>query len=213
MKISSGNAFVGELVANVFAAGYVRAKRLDLTYDLVGPAESEHPRYTSLADLDYVYADGVGFQNYVWFQAQLARIAGFLVTGQAFPQVIRRLQLEFPADAEKQETLDQIVAHLDRIKSGVRDMLGVLAGPTTLPPLRPSPCAKPSGKTGSKTVIAVRNESGHPLVLVTPQGKNETISSGAWNTFEGNSGESFQLPGGSCLVVPDQPALVVIEKQ
>lgn len=213
LGINSGNNFVNELVANVFMAAYIDAKRPDLRFVFKGPPTSEHPRYTSLADLDFVYADGVGFQNYVWFQWQLQRVADYLVTKQAFSVVIGNLRTEFPAAAQKQETLDKIVARLDRIRPGVSGMLGSLAGPTTLPPLHPAPCTKPPAVKARPSVVAVRNETGYPLVLATPDGRRKTIRAGGWDSFALRSGESLKLPNGACLFGPGESALAVIRKQ
>jgi hypothetical protein len=72
LKIRSGNSWVNELVVNMFMAAYIDAKRPDLKWALEGPEAhgmKQAPRYTSLRDLDYVYAPGVGPQNYVWFQS------------------------------------------------------------------------------------------------------------------------------------------------
>jgi hypothetical protein len=174
LKIGSGNSFVNELVANVFMAGYIREKRPDLQWVLEGPSAGhfQHtPRYTSLADLDYIYI-GVGAENYAWFQYHLQRIANFLLIGQEFPAVIEGLQREFPAATPKQETLDQIVVHLDRIRPGVRETLGALGGPTTLPPLA---CPQPASDA-PQTTIAIRNDTALPLILLRPQGGSETVA-------------------------------------
>ena len=52
------NTFVGEFVANVFMAGYIRAARPDLAFMLNGPFPGmKTPRYTSGGDLNYLEAD------------------------------------------------------------------------------------------------------------------------------------------------------------
>ncbi|MGD1095668.1 MAG: hypothetical protein ABSB35_27205 [Bryobacteraceae bacterium] len=213
LKIEGGNPFVDELVANVFMAGYIRENRRDLEWVLEGPSADHFertPRYTSLADLDYVYTD-VGLENYVWFQYHLQRVAKFLLAGQEFPAVIKALQKEFPA-AAKQETLDRIIAHLDRIRPGVRETLGTLAGPTTLPRLAPSACMQPASG-GAQSTIGVRNDTASPLLLVRLQGGTETVAPRSWSGFRMKAGEWLKLPDGTCLVPGDKPALAVIEKQ
>jgi hypothetical protein len=210
LGIASGNAFVDELVANIFMAAYIHAKRPDLTWVLEGPNPNEHPRYTSLADLDYVYYPGVGPANYAWYQWHLQRIAGYLTTGQSFSSVIDKLKVQFPVARKKQETLDQIIAHLDEIRPGVRDMLGTLAGPTTLARIAPSACPKSGSQSaGKEGVIAVRNDQGNPLSLTTPDGHSETLAAGTWKSFSLKAGESIQLGNGTCLVVGNEPALAV----
>ena len=216
LRIRSGNSFVNELIANVFMAAYILAKRPDLQWVLKGPPShfEQTPRYTSLADLDYVYT-GVGAQNYAWFQYHLIRIAGFMMASQKFPSVIERLQGEFPAATQKQETLDRIIGHLDAIRPGVRDMLGTLAGPTTLPPFRPSVCTEAGGGALSPDLnnIAVRNDTARPLTLVTPQGGNETVAAGSWRMFEMRAGASIKLLDGTCIVAGDKPALAIVDQQ
>jgi hypothetical protein len=207
LKIRSGNEWVNELVANLFMAAYIDAKRPDLSFVLKGPAADQHPRYTSLADLDYVYFDGVGFQNYVWFQWHLQRIANFLVTGQSFSSVIGKVRTEFPASAHRQETVEQIVARLDHIRPGVREMLGTLAGPTSLRAILPSACTQPPRQAAG--VVGVRNESGHALDVVTPDGQS-TIAVGGWEIFELKAGESVKLPDGQCIFSSGESALAVI---
>ena len=210
LRIESANPWVDELVANIFMAAYIDAKRPDLNFVLKGPPASEHPRYTSLADLDYVYAQGVGFKNYVWFQWQLQRIADFLVRGQSFSGVIGKLRTEFPSARQKQETLVQVMAHLDRIRPGLRAMLGSVSGPTTLPLVLPSPCTKSAVHNTGQSVVAVRNESGALLTLITPEGHSKAIAAGAWDSFQLNSGESLKLSGGTCIFGLGESALAVV---
>jgi hypothetical protein len=53
---------VNELIANMFMAAYIDAKRPDLKWALKGPEAhgmNQLPRYTSLRDLDYLYSAGV----------------------------------------------------------------------------------------------------------------------------------------------------------
>jgi hypothetical protein len=214
LKMWSGNAFVNELVANVFAAAYIHEKRPDLSWVLEGPPRERFaaaPRYTSLADLDYIY-DGVGDQNYVWFQHHLLKIAGFLTTGQKFSTVIEGLQREFPAATRKQETLEEIIVHLDRLRPGVREMLGMLAGPTTLPPLRPSACTE-SAADGPPLYIAVRNDTARPLAIAMPEGGSVTVAARSWRRVRIKAGASLNLPDGSCLTAGDKPALAIVEEQ
>lgn len=213
LGIDSGNAFVGELVANIFMAGYIHAKRPDLAWVLEGPSPSEHPRYTTLADLDYVYYPGVGPANYAWYQWHLQRMAGYLTTGQEFSSVIDKLKAQFPADKKKQETLSQIIAHLDQIRPGIRDILGALAGPPTLARIAPSACPKSGSPSAAKEgVIAVRNDQDQPLLLRTSDGHTETLAAGAWDSFSLKTGEFIQLANGTCLLAGHEPALAVIGK-
>jgi hypothetical protein len=211
LGIASGNAFVGELIANIFMAGYIHAERPDLMWVLEGPNPSEHPRYTTLADLDYVYYPGVGPANYAWYQWHLQRMAGYLTTGQKFSSVVDKLKAQFPADKKKQETLSEIIAHLNQIRPGISDTLGILAGPSTLARIVPSACPKSKNKSASKeSIIAVRNDQDHPLLLTTPDGHTETLAAGSWESFSLKTGEFIQLNNGTCLLAGNEPALAVL---
>jgi hypothetical protein len=82
-------------------------------------------------------------------------VAEFLVAGQNFPALIKKLQAEFPTDAQKQETLDQIVVHLDHIRPGTGEFLKPLYGPTTLALISPTPCTiKPADTKAQPSVRA-----------------------------------------------------------
>jgi hypothetical protein len=133
------------------------------------------------------------------------------LVGQEFPAVIEGLQKEFPAATPKQETLDQIVVHFDRIRPGVRETLGTLGGPATLPPLAPSACPQ-RASDAPQTMIAVRNDTARPLILLRPHGGSETVAPRSWSRFDMKSGEWMKLPDGTCLVAGDKPTLTVIER-
>ena len=98
LKIWSGNNWVNELVPNIFMNTYLVQSRTDLDFVLQDRRKNPRPalRYTSLADLDYLYG-AVGAENYYWFQFQLERIADFLAQGQTMPGIATKLQSEFPA--------------------------------------------------------------------------------------------------------------------
>lgn len=216
LGIWSGNNFVNELIANIFLAGYIHAERPDLKWTLEGPGAynmSKPPRYTSLADLDYVY-EGVGMMNYVWFQTKLMEVAGFLTQDKAFPDVVRGLHTEFPAAEPREETLNQINGHLNRIRPGVGRMLGLLAGPATLVRLTPSVCPNSAHQgSGAPVAIAVRNDSGNPLKVVKPDGQTATVAAGRWDSFDVKPGAALKLANGSCIVARGTAALAVIDQQ
>ena len=210
LKIRSGNSFVNELIANIFQTAYIGAERHDLNWFLEDRRTGRRtsPRYTSLADLDYLYS-GVGTTNYFWFQWHLERLADFLAADQSFPSVIERLQKAFPADEVKQETLEEIDSHLERIRPGFVKMAGPLAGPATITRITPSACPE-SAETGeSRYPIVVRNDTTDPLVVNAPDGKAASVPAHAWRTY---ARASLKLPTGDCLVARDEPTLAVIEK-
>jgi len=144
LNIRSGNRWVNEMIANMFMAAYIQRKRPDLTENMQRRAHQTKMRYTSLADLDYIYGD-VGLQNYLWFQEELTRVAEFLVADQKLADVAAKLQQAFPASKQKQETLARIIEHLETIRPGIRRILGELDGPATLPAIQPTSCTAASG--------------------------------------------------------------------
>ena len=216
LKIWSGNSWVNELVAQMFSVAYIRAERPDLNWvidELFRTRAAETPpRYTSLADLDYLYS-GVGDTNYVWFQqAGLGRLADFLVTDQSFPAVIEKLQKAFPAAEPKQETLEEISAHLEAIRPGFLKEAGSFAGPTTIPRIMPSACPAMTKGSG-QTYIVVRNDTDNLLTVTTLDGRSLRVRAHSWQSLQVPVGTSFKLPDGTCLVARDEPALAIIEKQ
>ena len=218
LKIWSGNQFVNELIAGIFLEAYVRAERPDLP--LLAPINAPFPagtspRYTSLADLDYLYVDGLAAKNYFWFQHHLERLADFLVKDQSFPEVIEKLQAAFPADHQKHETIEEIDAHLEAIRPGFKKMAGPLGEPSTIIRIKPSACQEAPEKSGSSTAafVIVQNDMPEPLVVTRPGGTKATVLPRNFLSFRIPVGASLQLPDGACLVARDEPTLAVMEKQ
>ena len=121
LGIWSPNAWVNELVANIFMAGYVRAKRPQLDGFQRGLpvrfATASHTR--GIADFDKLYF-AMGQLDYLWFQFQIARVADFLVSDQAFPGVVEILRHEFPIEeARGRESVGSTLSRLERIRPGV----------------------------------------------------------------------------------------------
>jgi hypothetical protein len=219
LKIWSGNQFVNELIAGIFMVAYIRAERPDLDYlapnNAPFPAGTS-PRYTSLADLDYLYVDGVGAKNYFWFQHHLEHLADFLVKDQSFPAIVEKLQAAFPAGRTKHETLEEIDAHLEGIRPGFKKMAGPLGEPSTITRIKPSACQETSEKSGSSTdvpFVIVQNDTPEPLIFARPGGTKATVPPHTFSSFRIPVGASLQLPDGACLVARDEPTLAVIEKQ
>lgn len=128
LGIASTSAWVGELIANMFMAAYVRAERPALAGFQSGlpPRFREPQRYTSLAEFDALYF-GMGQQNYLWFQFEIARLADYLVARGNFPGVVAGLQREFPAARRARESVAETFARLERIRPGVTAAAGALA--------------------------------------------------------------------------------------
>jgi hypothetical protein len=223
-KIWSGNPFVNELVAQIFAVAYMAAERPDLSWvvDDLGAGRANAlapvvnppgytPRYTSLADLDYLVAR-MGIPNYIWFQgAGLGRLAVFLAKDQSFPIVVEKLQKAFPLTDQKQETLEEVSHHLETIRPGFLKAAGSLVGPTTIPRIMSSPCPELTAPSVESYVV-VRNNTANPLVVTDLEGKELQIPAHSWRTYGVRAGTSLKLADGSCLVAREEPTLAVIDE-
>jgi len=130
LGIASANSWVGELVANIFMAAYVRAERPALAGFQSGlpPRFRAPPRYTRLAELDALYFS-IGQENYLWFQFEIARLADYLVAAKDLPVVVADLQREFPAAARRgRESVAETFTRLERVRAGVTAAAGALFG-------------------------------------------------------------------------------------
>jgi hypothetical protein len=214
LGIDSGNSWVNELIANMFMAAYIQEKRPDLMWVSEGPEAHDFkpiPHYTSLRDLDYLYYEGVGAPNYVWYQLEIQLLAQFLVKGQSFPEVVRLLKTAFPAVAHTQETLEQVAAHLDTIRPRSADVLKPLYGPSIVRQIRPVACrpGQESATTG-RAIVAVRNDTMHPIVVTSPDGTHETLAPARWDTFSLPSAGVLKLSDDRCILAEDTSVLAVV---
>ena len=215
LKIMRGpNHLVDELLASAFAASYIAVERPDLNRYLEGwraapPVPS--PRYTSLADLDYL-GNGVGMQNYSWLHAELWRLAAVLVKGQSFPNLIEKIQKSFPASEGRALMIEEIVARLERIQPDFLKGAGSLTDPSTITQIQPSTC--PEATKGSvRSQLVVRNDSNEPLDITLANGRTWTVAAHSWRTRDIPVGSALKLPDGACLVARDEPTLAVITKR
>jgi hypothetical protein len=213
LKIWSGNNWVNELVPNIFMNTYLVQSRTDLDFVLQDRRKNPRPalRYTSLADLDYLYG-AVGAENYYWFQFQLERIADFLAQGQTMPGIATKLQSEFPAGRQKQETLDELNGRFSRIRAGFLELAGSLAGPTTISKNDPAACGDATPGT-SRTTVAVDNRSSRPVVLTLFDGATRTIQPRSWLAVGAVVGAPIKLADGRCVVPRSEPTLTIIESE
>jgi hypothetical protein len=210
LGIWSGNHFVNELIANVFMAGFIGAGHPEYAFMTAGvPSRVSTPRYTTLADLDYLYV-AVGARNYGWFQVKLQQLAKLLVEGREFPDVVRSLKAAFPAAEKTPLPVNQVVARLEKIHPGFTKAAGVLAGPTTLPRVSPSPCLDVPPRPGDRTILIVRNRSEERLSVKTEDGRAIEIPAGEFRQIQGKSGEQVKLSGNTCLRMGSEPGLAVI---
>ncbi len=128
LGIGSANAWIGELIANVVMAAYVRAERPALGGFQRGlpPRFAAPPRYARLAEFDQVYF-AMGQANYLWFQFEIARLADFIVAGAEPAVILAGFQREFPLATRRRETVSETFARLERIRPGITASAGTLA--------------------------------------------------------------------------------------
>jgi hypothetical protein len=105
--------------------------------------ESLSPRYTSLADLDYLHAS-LPQSNYAWFQFQLNRLALVVAQTRDLRQVVEQLKIAFPADKGGRLPLQETLRRMHVISPGLKDALGFLAGPATIARVRFAKAARHS---------------------------------------------------------------------
>jgi hypothetical protein len=138
LGIWSGNPFVNELIANVFATGLIRAGHPQYAFMTAGPPSTfPAPRYTSLADLDYLYF-AVGMTNFGWFQMKLNELSALLLDEREFSGVIEDLKGAFPAAEAQTLPVEKILARIETLRPGFTTAAGPLAGPTTLARTNPT---------------------------------------------------------------------------
>ena len=214
LGIDSGNSWVNELIANMFMAAYIQENRPDLMWVSEGPTAHDfalEPHFTSLRDLDYLYYQGVAPANYVWYQLEIQVLAQLLVKDQAFSEVVRRLKAAFPEDARKQETFEQITAHLNTIRSGAANVLQSLYGPSIVRQVHPVACELgQQSVTTHRAVIAVRNDTLRDVVVESSDGRRRTVAAAHWATFVLPPTGILKLSNNTCILAEDTSVLAVV---
>jgi len=213
-QIRAGNAFVNELIANIFEMVYIHQQRPDLNWLLEDRRSGKRPapRYTPLADVDYLYAE-VGQQNYFWFQWQLERIADFLVGDQSLPALVEKLQNAFPPSRQRVQTLEEIDEALETIRPGFLKAARALVGPSTIQRITPSARPEAVKSVGHSAPVIVRNNTDAPLETTRPNGQKLTVPAHSWTRYPISEGSSIKLPDGSCLTAREEPSLAVIDER
>jgi hypothetical protein len=211
LGIESGNRFVHELIANIFMAGYIGAGHPEFAFMTAGrPSGFPPQRYTSLADLDYLYGQ-VGQENYAWFQLKLGQLASLIVEAHDFSAVIDELKLAFPATDIRPLPVGEILGRLEKIHPGLIKMATDLAGPSTLLPVTPSECPT-AAATGAASILVVRNNTGAELTVKEENGETVEVPTGEFREVHGKSGQKVMLPANRCLVFASEPRLAVLAK-
>ncbi len=210
--IGSRTPWLNELVANIFAQGYIAAHQPALiAYISPPPPDSLSPRYTSLADLDYLY-EGVSFSNYAWFQFHLNRLGAFVARTRGLRQVVEELKIEFPAATTGLLALPEALRRLELVAPGFTDALGPLSKPTTIARVKVSSCVDAVKGRGGLTFLVIDNRTSRDIA-VTQGGKVPIrVIAGKWRRLSVEVGEMVALSNQSCLAVRNEPSLAVIEE-
>jgi len=210
-----GNTFVGEFLANVFMAGYIRAARPDLVFMLNGPLpEMKAPRYTSGGDLNYLEAN-LPPENYLWFEMQLQRLADFCVKGRSFGAVVENLAVAFPAVHSRHVNILEASNRLEALFPGFKASAGLIAEPPTITRVNLSTCSdSPKTPAAERKLIVVRNDTAARLEFTKFDGTKLLVDAYAWRRIAVPAGTSLQISDGRCLAVggTDDPVLAVIEQ-
>jgi hypothetical protein len=210
--IQSANGWVDELVANVFAQEYIVAHQPKMKAYLPRPVpDTLSPRYTSLADLDYLYAS-LPQSNYAWFQFQLNRTAFLVAQKRDIRHVVAQFRVAFPAGRNGRLPLQETLRRLEIVSPGLENALGLLAGPATIARIRESPCVASAVATGPGTQLLIENRTSRETIVQRIGQEPIRVAAGRWRRLEVVAGEQMELSTGSCLVAAKEPALAVIEK-
>jgi hypothetical protein len=210
--IRSGNSWINELVANIFAQAYIRARQPGLKAYLPSPhRDIPTPRYTSLADLDYL-SDAVSFSNYAWFQFQLNRLAFEVAQKRDLRQAVERLKIAFPAAKSEYLPGQEAILRMETVAAGFVETLGPLSKPATIARVGESVCGNTEPGEGAATYLVIDNGRSSEIE-VSQAGKNPIrVDAGRWQRVSVRVGEQLRLSNGSCLVASNEPALAVVKK-
>jgi hypothetical protein len=208
--IGARNPWINEMVANIFVAEYLAAHRPDLKPPAARDLPS--PRYTSLADLDYLRFDGVSFSNYAWFQFQLNRLSSFVAQKRDLRPVVEQLKIAFPAETSGYLPLPEVLRRMEVVAAGFTGTLGLLSRPATITKIRESACSDAATREGASTFLVVDNRTASEIG-VSQSGKDPIrVPAGRWQRLAVGVGEQVSLSNGTCLMTLNEPALAVIGK-
>lgn len=209
--ILAANGWVDELVANIFVQEYVLAHQPDMKAYMPRPVpETLSPRYTSLADLDYLHAS-LPQSNYAWFQFQLNRLAFFVAQKHDLRQVVKQLRIAFPAGPNGRLPLQETLRRMEVVSPGLKDALGLLAGPATIARTPELPCVDSSIAAGAPTLLVIDNRTSHETMVRRIGQDPIRVAAGRWRRLDVVAGEQLKLSTGRCLVASREPTLAVIE--
>jgi hypothetical protein len=210
LKIKSTSKSLYELVPAIFMVAYIQEARPDVkTLDRLRTVDSQPlPRYTSWADFDD-YPGGMGTPNHNWFLNQLARVADVLALNQHFPTLMQNVRSEFPAGAAKQESPEDIKAHLIRINPAFKPPQERLFAPTTIPPAAKTTCDQ--SNTGSNgSFLLIRNNRPEPLTVLQSETTRFVVPPYQLRVQVGPVGTVFRVSGDTCFTIGDEPTIATV---
>ena len=205
LHLEGPDLFMQEFSATMLATAYALVRRPDLIEATLSSRTKASQRYTSFEDMDLVY-EGVGFDNYDWFQVETVRLAVYFVKDQKLAALVERLQAAFPAGHPM--LTKQVLSNLNAIRPGFLTQAGYLASPTTLEPITPGICLSEPKKLDATGSFGVRNDTAH-AVTVVDDGVVSTLPPG-YTAEYGKIGSQFKLPSGQCITYPSVPGYIVL---
>ncbi len=205
LHLEGPDLFMQEFSATMLASAYALATRPELVDATLESRTNAPQRYTSFEDMDLIY-DGVGFDNYDWFQVETVRLAVYFVKGQDLATLVRKLQSEFPAGRTMSNA--GIFSRLDAIRPGMLAQAGSLAKPTTMKSITPRTCLPAPQKQDTIGFFGVRNNGDHGIPVVD-DGVEAVLPPG-YTAEQGKIGSQFKLPSGKCVSYPSVPGYIVL---
>ena len=215
LKIGTPSKSLYELVPSIFMVAYIQQARPDLNFNLEAlrkVAPRPVPRYTSLADFDYLPRMDTGNPpvNHQWFLYQLERIADVLSRNQDLPTLMQNVRREFPPSAVKLEAPEDINAHLIRINPAFTPPQESLFGPTTIPPAAKTACEPWKTSTG-RMVLLIHNNRPDPLTVLRTENVRVVVQPYSLETFAGSAGTVVKVGGDNCFTFGDEPTIVTVD--
>jgi hypothetical protein len=205
VHLEGPDLFMQEFSATMLATAYTLALRPELLSDTLHSRNGVKQPYTSFEDMDLIY-DGVGFDNYDWFQVETVRLAVFFVKGQDLGELVRKMQAAFPAGRPMSN--EEVFRSLEGIRPGITAEAGALARPTTLKPIVPAECLSATQSGNAIGYFGVRNASGHGVVVID-DGVQAVLPPG-YTSEQGKVGTQFKLPSGRCITYSSVPGYIVL---
>jgi hypothetical protein len=205
VHLDGPDLFMQEFYATMLATAYSLALRPELVADTLHSRTHTKQPYPSFEDMDLIY-EGVGFDNYDWLQVETVRLAVFFVKGLDLAELVRKLQVAFPAGRAMSN--EQVFRSLEILRPGITVEAGSLARPTTLNPIVPAECLASPRKEEAIGYFGVRNASDHDIAVID-DGVQALLPPG-YTAEQGRIGTQFKLPSGRCITYSSVPGYITL---